>query len=137
MKIVSKLGRPSKYTQELQDKADDYIMNWKERNPFDDIESEAMPTNEALCMYLNIGESTLYDWSKEEGKEAFSDTLKRIKTEQKFYLYDKGLKNMTNPVITKMKLAINHGEQEKQVIEQTNIYDDMSEDQLKKIAGED
>lgn len=136
MTIKSKIGRPSLYTQEIQDKADDYILKFIENNPSNDENSETIMSVEGLCIYLGIGQSTAYDWSKEEGKEAFSDTLKEIKLRQKNQLVNKSLKNIVNPMISKTLLAVNHDVNEKQIIEQTNIYDNMTEEELRKIAEE-
>ena len=49
-------GRPTKYTEEIQEKADRYVY---EHDKFDD----PVPSMEGLAFALGIHRSTLYDWA--------------------------------------------------------------------------
>ncbi len=53
------MSRPTKYTPELLAKAKEYLESY----------STAIPSHIGLAYYLGIANSTMYAWSKEEGKE--------------------------------------------------------------------
>ena len=117
---MAKLGRPSKYTTELLDKALDYIENWQNTG-------RAIPSHVALFLHLGINQDTGYAWAKEEGKEAFSEILKQIKAMQYLELVDGGLKGDLNPQITKLVLG-KHGLSDKieQSVKQVSVEIDKS-----------
>lgn len=121
-------GRPTKYNQELVEKAKYYCAHWEEET--DDV----IPSIEGLSEYINIARSTIYKWADEEGKEDFSDTLSKIEQKQKIALLNKGLKGEFNAAITKLALSHNHGMAEKtetksQVeIDLKNLSDEQLED---------
>lgn len=91
-------GRPSKYTPQLLDKANKYLESY----------STAIPSHIGLAYYLGISTSTMYDWAKEDSKQAFSDILDRIMQLQFIELTDKGLTGDFNAAITKLALG-KHG----------------------------
>ena len=93
-------GRSTKYSQDIQDKADTYI----EKN------ERAIPSVAGLSVFLNIARSTIYKWSDEN--EAFSDTLEQILAEQELEALNNGLTGDFNATITKLVLA-NHGYHDK------------------------
>lgn len=107
-----KVGRPSKLTQELVEKANLYMLS--------DFQSvgDAVPSHAGLCCYLGVVKSTIYEFAKSDcdlGKE-FSNTLDAIKVKQERMLLAGGLKGDYNANITKLMLA-NHGYSDKQELE--------------------
>jgi hypothetical protein len=96
------MGRPTKYNEEMQDKADEYLTAYK-------IDS-VVPSAIGLSLYLDISDSTLYDW-KTKHKD-FSLTLEKIKKKQATELINKGLTSEFNPTIVKLMLH-NHGYSDK------------------------
>lgn len=102
-------GRPTKYTEEILEKAKAYLEGGYLDN------EQVIPTDVGLALHLGIARSTLYAWVKEEGKEVFSDTLDSINDTQHMVLLNKGLIGEFNSPITKLALA-NHGYHEKQEI---------------------
>jgi len=101
------MARPTKYTKALLAKAAQYLTEYKESG------EDAIPQVAALADYLNIARSTIYEWSKEEGKEEFSDIVERILCNQERTLINKGLLGEFNASITKLALT-KHGYSEKQ-----------------------
>lgn len=99
------MARPTKYTEEIQEKADRYVY---EHDKFDD----PVPSMEGLAFALGIHRSTLYDWANSGKKPEFSDTLERIQLQQARLLISKGLKNEFNTTIVKLMMS-NHGYSEK------------------------
>lgn len=89
------MSRPTKYTPELLAKAKEYLESY----------STAIPSHIGLAYYLGIANSTMYAWSKEKGKEEFSDMLDRIMQLQFIELSDKGLTGDFNAAITKLVLT--------------------------------
>jgi hypothetical protein len=102
-------GRPSKYNEETQAKADWYLANYKELG-------DKVPTAAGLAVYLDVGKNSLYEWAKHH--EIFSTTLARLNAIQEYKLTQGGLGNDYNPTITKLMLA-NHGYSEKNQTELT------------------
>jgi len=97
------VGRPSKYTPELLDKAESYLTEWEN-------EDDMIPSVEGLSVFINIARSTLYKWSEE--KPEFSDILERINIKQNRVLINKGLSGEFNSNITKLVLG-KHGYSDK------------------------
>lgn len=107
-----KVGRPSKLTQELVEKANLYMLSDFE------VVGDAVPSHAGLCCYLGVVKSTIYEFAKIDnnlGKE-FSNTLDAIKVKQERMLLAGGLKGDYNANITKLMLA-NHGYSDKQELE--------------------
>ena len=67
----NKIGRPTKYSAELLDKAQHYLDNYEEYD-------EVIPSAVGLALVLNLTRSTLYEWAKAEDKKEFSDILDNI-----------------------------------------------------------
>ena len=104
MSETKELGRPSGLTQELIDKAKDYLLDgYKE---FGNI----VPSIAGLGCYLGIGRSTIYEY-KEKSKD-FSDTLEAILMKQEMLLINGGLNQTFSGTISKLMLA-NHGYSDK------------------------
>ena len=97
------MGRPTKYNEDIQVKADEYLTKWKELE-------EAVPTVAGLSLYIDTPKSTMVDWGKKFPD--FSYTLGKVKTTQEFALVNKGLKNEINANIGKF-MMYNHGYKEK------------------------
>ena len=94
-------GRPTKYSQEIIDNSNDYLVNFAENG-------DVIPSIEGLSEHLNIARSTIYEWQKQEGKEEFSDILGQILVKQGRILINSGLKGEFNSAITKLVLG-KHG----------------------------
>ncbi len=101
---MRKVGRPTKYNQEILQKTKDYLNDYQG----DTEDGDVIPSIEGLSFYLDIARCTLYDWASQEDKEEFSYTLEQIEAKQKQILLNKGLKGEFNSNITKLALA-NHG----------------------------
>ena len=95
------MGRPTKYSQEIVDKAQHYLDNYEEYE-------EVIPSAVGLALALNIRRSTLYEWAKAEDKKAFSDILDNINKRQEQVLLNNGLNSKFNSNITKLVLG-KHG----------------------------
>lgn len=105
-------GRPTKYTPELLDMAENYLKNWESEGRF-------IPSNLTLARILGIGTSTLYDWANDKDKKRFSDILERINDLQHEVLLNNGLSGEFNSTITKLVLG-KHGYSEKQEVSAEN-----------------
>lgn len=118
---MAKVGRPTKYSPEILEKAQDYLENFK----------TAVPTIEGLSLELDISRETVYDWADQETKKEFSYIVKRILAKQASVLIDKGLRGRFNPTICKLLLH-KHNYNEKIEIEQENIhrFPDLTDDEL-------
>jgi hypothetical protein len=96
-------GRPTKYNEEIQDKADEYLDKWEDSK-------EAVPTVAGLSLYIDTPKRTMYDWGDKFPE--FSHTLGKVQTTQEFTLVNKGLLNEINANIGKF-MMYNHGYKEK------------------------
>ena len=112
MEEKNPVGRPSKLTRELVDKANFYMLSDFQ------TQGDAVPSHAGLCCYLGVVKSTIYEFCKVEndlGRE-FSNTLEAIKVKQERMLLSGGLLSTYNPQITKLMLS-NHGYSDKQEVE--------------------
>lgn len=103
--MARKVGRPSDYTEELLEKARDYVENYKSYG-------DPVPTVAGLCVEIGIHKSTAFDWAKQESKQEFSYLLRDIESEQERMLVKGGLADIFNMSITKMMLT-KHGYSDK------------------------
>lgn len=94
-----------KYTLKLLKQAKYYVENWKEIG-------DAVPSVAGLAVHLGISRDTAYEWAKEEGKEQFSDILRKIATKQERELINGSLKGNLNAPVSKMLLT-KHGYSDK------------------------
>ena len=106
------LGRPTKYNDELQAKADDYVENYDTNS--------VVPTIAELSLILDISDSTFYEWRDKYPE--FARTLDRIMKTQEVGLVNKSLRNEINPTIAKLMMH-NHD------------YSDRVEQDLKSTDG--
>lgn len=98
-------GRPTSYSEEMEEKALEYIEKGYES------QGEVIPSAMGMAKYLNVAESTIYKWVEDE-RGTFSETLAKCKSEQHRILINKGLTNEFSGTITKLALS-NHGYSEK------------------------
>lgn len=95
-----KIGRPTKYTEELIRKAQAYL----EVLP----EDEVVHSIEGLADFLGISRETIYDWSCQEDKAIFSDIVNSILIKQGKSLINNTLSRKFEPRTANMMLG-KHG----------------------------
>lgn len=100
----AKLGRPTKLTNEILEKAYKYLMDG-----YKDVE-DLVPSAVGLAQYLGVTKSTIYKWAEGEDEisKIFSDTLTAVVEKQEKLLISGGLSSAYNSTITKLMMA-NHG----------------------------
>ena len=108
---MAKLGRPSKYNDDLLEKAEDYLVNYRNYG-------DVVPSHAGLAVELDITRKTLYEWSHDPEKQAFSDILDRCNKVQERLLLSGSLLGDLNPSIAKLMLG-KHGYSEKSIQELT------------------
>ena len=101
----NKGGRPTKYTEELLEKAEKYI------DSFEDYE-HAFPSHIGLAEVLDISTETLYQWEKDPEKKVFSDMLGKIKQKQHNIAWSRGMTGEYNANLVKLLLT-KHGYSDK------------------------
>jgi len=99
----TKIGAPTKYTQDLQDQADEYIFKYSEVG-------DVIPSRVGLCCYLGVSKRVSYEW--ELIYPDFLHTLENIDAMQERTAVNRGLDNTFNAAITKLILH-NHGYSDK------------------------
>lgn len=119
--MQKKVGRPTKYNEELQTKADHYLYEWL--GGLAEELGESIPSRVGLCVYLGISKSVSHEWEKIHPE--FLDTLKGIETLQEQVALNGGMSGKYTPTITKLVLA-NHGYHDKQQIDNTSSDGSMS-----------
>lgn len=103
---MGKAGRPSKYTEELLEKARAYVEGGYEN------EGHEIPSIAGLSVVLGISRDTIYDWQKQDDKAEFSDLMDLLLSRQELVCMSKGLNGKFNSTITKLVLA-KHGYHDK------------------------
>jgi len=121
-------GRPTKYNDEILEKAKDYVANHKN---YDD----PVPIVAGLALLLGVRKSTIYDWATQEDKKDFSDTLAALQQKQEHVLVSKGITNEHNAVITKLMLS-NHGYTDKKEIKQTHEINPKLREEVEKVLDD-
>lgn len=96
-------GRPTHYSQEILEKAQNYIDTWV-NSPRADRKN--LPKVAGLAIELGVHRDTIYEWSKEH--KEFSDILDNLLSLQEEELIERGLEGSFNPTITKLMLT-KHG----------------------------
>ena len=99
------VGRPSKYTPELLEKARDYIENHVQYG-------DVVPSHAGLATEIDITRKTLYEWSHDPEKADFSDILDQCNRKQERMLLSGALVGDMNANIAKLMLG-KHGYSEK------------------------
>jgi hypothetical protein len=100
-----KMGRPTKLTDEVIEKAWDYYENYADYG-------DMIPSIVGLSVALKVHESTVYNWDNEKNPNFFG-ILSKIKEKQHQVLINKGLSGDFNAAITKLVLG-KHGYHERQ-----------------------
>jgi len=123
-KLPKQIGRPTKYTPELLDRARGYLSDFHHHDA-------QFPSHIGLALYLGISTATLYDWRSQEEKSEFSSILEIITQVQHELLIGNGLSGKFSSGITKLVLG-KHGYTDR--TEQNTIvnirYTDMTEEEL-------
>jgi len=91
-------GRPTLYTDELDQAAKDYVNGGYEE------ESHPFPSIVGMAVVLNIAKSTLYTWA-EDDRGDISDTLDQCQDYQELKVMNGSITNLLNPTISKLVLA--------------------------------
>lgn len=99
-------GRPTLYTNELDQAAKDYVNGGYEEN------DHPFPSIVGMAVVLNIAKSTLYQWAEDERGD-ISDTLDKCQDFQEVKVLHGSITNQLNPTISKLVLA-NFGYHDKQ-----------------------
>lgn len=94
-------GRLTDYSKDVEEKAKDYLVNWKELG-------DAIPSIAGLAIYLEKSRSTIYEWGKDPNKSIFSDILELILANQERTTLNGGITGDLNPQICKLVLG-KHG----------------------------
>jgi hypothetical protein len=90
-------GRPTKYCQEIVDKAWEYIDNFADHG-------DKIPSHAGMACVLDLCKTTLYDWAEDPEKE-FSYILAKCNQKQERTLLNGGLGNEMNAAIVKLALG--------------------------------
>ena len=101
------VGRPTKYSNDMQAQADEYIFKYSEVG-------DVIPSRVGLCCYLGISKRVSYEW--ETIYPEFLHTLENIDAMQERTAVNRGLDGTFNAAITKLILH-NHGYSDKQAID--------------------
>lgn len=105
-------GRPSEYSEEILQKAIDYI------NSCNDVDEDRenkitksvnIPTIEGLAYEIKVNKTTIYEWEKTYPR--FSNVIDDLRAKQARQLVNKGLSGAYNPTIAKVLLT-KHGYRE-------------------------
>jgi len=91
-------GRPTKYNDEIVQKARDYVSGHYVEY------GHIIPSIAGMALYLDLNRDTLYDWANDSGKE-FSDILAKCNITQEVALLNGGLSNDMNAAIVKLALG--------------------------------
>lgn len=123
-------GRPTKYTEELVAAAEAYVSGgWKDLG-------DKVPSIVGLAMEIGVSCETCHTWDKEEGKEAFSDILMRVRNGQHRELINGGLGGEFSPVITKMMMT-KHGYSDRQELDHKSSDGSMTPKGMAHFYAED
>lgn len=98
------MGKPSHFTEEVMEVAEDYLVNFKERY------SDEIPSAAGLAIILGKSRTSLYDWAKVH--DEFREYMDRLQATQERVLLNKGLNGEFNSNITKLALG-KHGYHER------------------------
>jgi len=94
-----KLGRPTKYNEDIQKKADQFVSSLEA--------TDELPHIYDLAEHLEVDSDTIGNWGEVHPK--FFGTIKKLKKLQERRLMNKGLDNTWNPPMAMFLLKCNHG----------------------------
>ena len=100
---MTKVGRPTEYSQAILDLARMYLDNLPE--------DEVVHSIEGLADYICINRDTIYNWASQEDKKAFSDIVEEVRHKQANTRINKGLTGAFTSPIAKVMLS-KHGYRE-------------------------
>lgn len=132
----SNMARPTKYSEEILDKAVGYVTLFfdEKTRPKDEV----IPSIEGLSIHLEITRPTVYDWASQDSKGEFSYIVERLLAKQGLILLNGTLTNQLNSNVGKAILS-KHGYTERTETDITTkgqpIFN--AEQQLNKIYGKD
>jgi len=118
------VGRPTKYSNDMQAQADEYIFKYSEVG-------DVIPSRVGLCCYLGISKRVSYEW--ETIYPEFMHTLDNIEAMQERTAVNRGLDGTFNAAITKLILH-NHGYSEKSELAHTSPDGSMSPTRIELVA---
>jgi len=121
--MTNPVGRPTKYNDEIQAKAERYVFEWQ-------AIGDVIPSRVGLCCWLAICKQTSYEWEKHP---QFLDTLRAVDTLQEYIALNKGIIGEFNATLTKLILA-NHGYSDKQQTDLTNSDSNLRPTTIKLVA---
>ena len=105
--VKGKGGRPTKLTDELLEKAEEYVYDFR-------ANEDVVPSVAGLACYLEISRSSLYNYKDENAR--FLDIVERVELLQEKMLVNGGLMGDFNPTIAKLMMT-KHGYSDKQEVD--------------------
>jgi hypothetical protein len=105
------VGRPSKYTEEVLEKARAYA-----KNHLVDGSDDVIPSIEGLSIYLGVSRETVRDWAKQSEKAEFSAIVEEMMAKQARALFNGALRGELREKTSSMMLS-KHGYSEKQEVD--------------------
>lgn len=107
-RVPKRVGRPSKYQDDLTLDSICYYIDNFHKKPF----NEQFPSIAGLCTYLHIGKDTLLTWLKDSNKEELNQLIQCLLAKQEVLLINSGITGEFNSAITKLLLT-KHGYSDK------------------------
>jgi hypothetical protein len=147
---MAKVGRPTGYRPEMNQKVDEYLKLCKDEyfqltkstggnsDTFENKLRSRLPNMARLSLFLGVPERTLYDWA--DRHEEFSQSLGKVKKEQEARLLEMGVSGEYNSTIAKLILSSNHGYKERSDHTSDDkpipILGDMLKDKKNEVQGD-
>lgn len=119
-------GRPTIYSEDILDKAREYLTDLPK--------DEVVHSIEGLADYIQVSRSNIYLWASQEDKEIFSDIVEQVREKQSKTLVNKGLNGDFNAPITKLMLT-KHGYVDKQETDVTTGGDKITANNPEALAA--
>ncbi len=111
MSDKKKIGRPTKYNDEILNKAKSYVSHCQDK--------EKIPYIEELALILDINDDTIVEWTKKH--KEFSATIDQLKTLQKLRIKDGALTKQLHPSTSMFLLRANHGVSDRRYDKPENV----------------
>lgn len=121
---MAERGRPTVYSKELVDKAQEYLDNLPE--------DEVIHSIEGLSLYIGLARSVVYEWLKRDDREDFKDIVNKILAKQGKTLINKGLDNKFNSRITTVLLSKHDYREAKDI--NTDVKMNISEKEIEEAS---
>jgi GR25 family glycosyltransferase involved in LPS biosynthesis len=122
--MTKKMGRPTKYNEDILEKANQYF--------YDCIEQNKIPFVEDIAISLRICDKTIYNWANQHPE--FLRTIQAIMVLQKKELKKRGLMKEVDTRMANLLLQADHGLKTTQVVEDNRPNETI--DKLKQIHDE-